>query len=159
MADKELFSKRGNISELANEWIYRRYLMGKDQFKNLFTEISLPGYVILYIVAVMEADMTESPKKTYVKDIAAKMELAMPQLSPIIGKLNDKGLLFWSHDGNGSGGTYVALTESGHAALIHQEEALKAYFGRVIEQFGKENFIQLLKLTKQLDDVMNEEVI
>lgn len=132
--------------------------MGKDQFKNIFTEISVPGYVVLYIVAMMEANLETSPKKTYVKDIASKMELTMPQLSPIIGKLNDKGLLSWSHDGNGSGGTYVALTESGYAALVQQEEILKTYFGRVIEQFGKENFIQLLKLTKQLDDVMNEEI-
>lgn len=158
MAGKELFNKRTNISELANEWIYRRYLMGKEQFRNLFTDISVPGYVVLYIVAIMEADSEISPKKTYLKDIAAKMELAIPQLSPIIEKLNDRGLLVWSHDGNGSGGTYVTLTDSGYAALTYQEEALKAYFGRVIELFGKANFIQLLKLMKQLEDVMNEEI-
>lgn len=158
MVDRELFSKRANVSELANEWIYRRYLMGKDRFKHLFEELSIPEYVVLYLVAVMEEDTEEDEgsKKIYVKDIASRMELTMPQLSAVIGKLNDKGMLKWSHDGLGSGGTYVVLTKFGHDALVHQEEALKAHFGQVIEHFGKENFIQLLKLMKQLDDVMND---
>ena len=76
----------------------------------------------------------------------------------MIGNLRDKGLVTWSHDGNGSEGTYVTITEMGQKLLTEQEEILKAYYGKVIEKFGKDNLIQLLQLMKQLETVMSSEI-
>lgn len=38
-----------------------------------------------------------------------------------------------------------------------QEEGLKEYYGRVVEKFGKEDFICLLGLLTRLEYVMKEE--
>ena len=64
----------------------------------------------------------------------------------------------WSHDGNGSEGTYVTITESGKKLLKNQEQILRDYYGKVIEKYGKENLIQLLRLMKELETVMSSEL-
>ena len=69
-----------------------------------------------------------------------------------------RGLLLWSHDGNGSEGTYVTITESGKKLLKNQEQILRDYYGKVIEKYGKENLIQLLRLMKELETVMSSEL-
>ena len=84
--------------------------------------------------------------------------MTIRQTSKMVGKLRDRGLLTWSHDGNGSEGTYVTATEMGLELLSQQETALKKYYGKVIEKFGKENLLQLLYLMKQLETVMTSEM-
>ena len=93
--------------------------------------------------------------RTYLKELAEKMQLSIRQTSKMVGDLRDRGLILWSHDGNGSEGTYVTITETGQKLLDEQEEVLKNYYGRVIEKYGKENMIQLLCLMKQLETVMS----
>ena len=75
----------------------------------------------------------------------------------MIGSLRDRGFVTWSHDGNGSEGTYVTITDSGKKLLNEQEEILKQYYGKVIDDFGKEKMIQLLQLMKELETVMSSE--
>ena len=86
------------------------------------------------------------------------MQLTMRQTSKMVGELQDRGLLQWSHDGNGSEGTYVTITELGQELLERQETMLKNYYGRVIEKYGKENLILLLQMMKQLESVMSSEL-
>ena len=92
------------------------------------------------------------------KDLADKMELTIRQTSNMIAGLRDRGLVYWSHDGNGSDGTYVTITDIGRQNLYEQEDILKDFYGRVIEKYGKQNLIELLRLMKQLDTVMNGEM-
>ena len=73
------------------------------------------------------------------KDLAEKMQMTIRQTSKMVGNLRDRGLLLWSHDGNGSEGTYVTITESGKKLLKNQEQILRDYYGKVIEKYGKEN--------------------
>ena len=73
------------------------------------------------------------------------------------GKLRDAGYVVWSHDGDGSEGTYVTITESGQSIIRNQEELLKSYYGHVIDKFGKDNLLQLLRLMKQLETIMSSE--
>ena len=96
--------------------------------------------------------------RTYIKELSEKMELTIRQTSKMIGKLRDKGLVTWSHDGNGTEGTYVTITDIGQNLLKDQEEILKKYYGNVIKKFGKDNLIQLLQLMKQLETVMTSEI-
>ena len=63
----------------------------------------------------------------------------------------------WSHDGDGSEGTYVTITEAGKKMLEEEEAALKKYYGKVITSYGRDNLIQLLQLMKQLETVMGKE--
>lgn len=86
------------------------------------------------------------------------MQLSMRQTSKMVGDLRDRGLVIWSHDGNGKDGTYVTITENGRKLLGNQETIVKEFYGRVIDSFGKENLIHLLHLMKELETVMTREI-
>lgn len=74
----------------------------------------------------------------------------------MIRKLHERGLVFWSHSGDGRDGTYVVITDSGVRAMERQANILNAYYSRVIEAFGCENLKSLLEQISRLEDVMNE---
>ena len=86
------------------------------------------------------------------------MQLTIRQTSKMMSDLKDRGLILWSHDGDGSEGTYVTITETGEKLLSEQEQVLKKYYGNVSEKFGKQNLLSLLQLMKQLETVMSSEI-
>ena len=147
-----------DITTLSNELTYRRYLMNKGKVREFFDKMSIPEYIALHHIA-SESEMTSIyGGKTYSKELSEKMELSMRQTSNMIGKLRDRGLVLWSHDGNGSEGTYVTITETGQKLLEEQEAILKQYYGKVIDKFGKEKLIQLLQLMMELETIMSSEI-
>ena len=146
-----------DIRVLSHEITYRRYLMNKGKIKELFEKLSIPEYIALYNIDMERELSSIYGEKTYLKDLSEKMELSMRQTSRMIGNLRDRGLLLWSHDGNGSEGTYVIITDSGKKLLKEQEEVLRKFYGNVIDKFGKEKLIQLLQLMKELDTIMCSE--
>ena len=77
--------------------------------------------------------------------------MPIPKTSKMIRKLHERGLVFWSHSGDGRDGTYVVITDSGVRAMERQANILNAYYSRGIEAFGYEN-LQI----SHLEDVMNE---
>lgn len=76
----------------------------------------------------------------------------------MIRGLRDRGLVSWSHDGDGSEGTYITVTESGLGLIERQEAVLKDYYRRVIEKFGAENMIAFLNQMKSLEEIMDAEL-
>ncbi|MDY5021790.1 MAG: MarR family transcriptional regulator [Blautia sp.] len=146
-----------DIRVLSHEITYRRYLMNKGKIKELFEKLSIPEYIALYNIDMERELSSIYGEKTYLKDLSEKMELSMRQTSRMIGNLRDRGLLLWSHDGNGSEGTYVIITDSGKKLLKEQEEILRKFYGNVIDKFGKEKLIQLLQLMKELETIMSSE--
>lgn len=147
--------KVSDVNMLSHEITYQRYLMNRG--KELFEKMSISEYIALHSVA-MESELSSIyGERTYLKELSEKMELTIRQTSKMIGKLRDRGLLTWSHDGDGSEGTYVTITESGKKLLSEQEEILRKYYGNVIDKFGKEKLIQLLQLMKELETIMSGE--
>ena len=61
------------------------------------------------------------------------MQVPIRQISKIVGQLRDRGLVKWSYDGAGDEGTYVVITEDGSGLITDQENKLRDYYGRVIE--------------------------
>lgn len=149
---------REEILKLTNEFTYRKYLMNKEQVKDFFKKITVPEYIALHHIASGSETSDIYSGRTYLKELSEKMQISIHQTSKMVGTLRDKGFLVWSHDGNGSEGTYVTITENGRKLLCEQEETLKKYYEKVIQRFGKENLIQLLRLMKQLETVMSSEV-
>ena len=156
--EKNTVNKTPDVLKLSNELMYRRYLLNKDQLRNFFKELSIPDYIALHIIQETEELSEIYEGRTYLKDLAEKMQMTIRQTSKMVGNLRDRGLLLWSHDGNGSDGTYVTITESGKKLLKNQEQILRDYYGKVIEKYGKENLIQLLRLMKELETVMSSEL-
>lgn len=147
-----------DITQLSHELTYRRYLMNKGQTKRFFQELSIPEYIVLHIVEKNEKESEIYSGRTYLKELAEKLQLTIRQTSRMVNDMKGRGLLLWSHDGDGSEGTYVRMTDEGRAILETQEETLKKYYGKVIDKFGKENLIQLLQMMKQLETVMDAEL-
>lgn len=156
--EKNTVNRTPDILKLSNELMYRRYLLNKDQLRSFFKELSIPDYIALHIIQETEEFTEIYERRTYLKDLAEKMQMTIRQTSKLVGNLRDRGLLLWSHDGNGSEGTYVTITESGKMLLKNQEQILRDYYGKVIEKYGKENLIQFLRLVKELETVMSSEL-
>ena len=155
---KELLNRDIDILSLSNELTYHRYLLNHGQVRDFFQKMSIPEYIALHEI---DADRDTSDiysGRTYLRELSEKMQISMRKTSDMIGKLRDRGLVVWSHDGIGSEGTYVTITESGQKLLGEQEEILKNFYGRVIETYGKENMLQLLHMMKQLETVMGSAV-
>ncbi len=151
-------NKTPDITMLSNELTYRRYMMNKGKIRDFFKEMSIPEYIALHNIAIENEMSSIYEGKTYLKELSEKMDLTMRQTSDMIGKLRDRGLVVWAHDGNGSDGTYVVITESGRKMLEEQEAVLKQYYGKVIDKFGKEKMIELLQLMKELETIMSSEI-
>lgn len=143
-----------DIAKLANEFIYHKYLFGKNKLNDFFHDLSIHEYIILYM---MKENKENGCEKTYLKDLSEKMQVAMSHMSKMIGDLKEQGLLLWTHDGDGSEGTYVTITDFGEKMLDQHENTLKEYFENVIHCYGKENLVQLLSLMRELDSVMKKE--
>ena len=143
------------IIKLTNELMYQRHLFNHEYRKDIL-KMSIPEYIALeYIALEEESGIYEGI--AYLKDLADRLHMTMRQVSNMAGKLRDAGYVVWSHDGDGSEGTYVTITESGQSIIRNQEELLKSYYGHVIDKFGKDNLLQLLRLMKQLETIISSE--
>lgn len=140
--------------KLGNELTLRRYLFNKTKANRRINEAD---YIVLHIIWDEGKEQEIYDGKTYLKDLSEKTELTIRQTSKLVSRLNEQGLVKWSHDGDGKEGTYVTITDQGIRLLEQQQDIFKEYYGNVIEKFGKENLIVLLNLMKQLETVMRGE--
>lgn len=143
------------VEKLAYAMTRQRYLLSRDMAHDLFTELSLSDYIALHSIAEATGQ-GGSAERTYLRDLAEQLEMPMPKVSKMIRKLHDRGLVFWSHSGDGSDGTYVVITDPGVQAMERQANILNAYYSCVIEAFGYENLKGLLDQISRLEGVMNE---
>lgn len=141
--------------KLGDELLTRRYLFSKIQVSKI---LNVPDYIAMRIIMGTDGSEDIYEGKTYLKDISEKMQISLRQTSKMIGRLKDRGLVNWVHDGNGSNGTYVTVTASGQELFEKQEKVLKDFYGKVIEKFGVDNLVQLLNLMKQLETHMETEI-
>lgn len=147
--------KEIDILKLGNELILRRYLFNKTQISQ---GLNIPDYIAMQIIRETRSKEEIYAGKTYLRDLSEKMQLTIRQTSKLIGNLKERGLVVWSHDGNGSDGTYVTITKEGDELVERQQAVLKEYYERVIGKFGRDNLIQLLNLMKQLEIIMGSEL-
>ena len=148
---------RNDIATLAYELTYHRYLMNKGKARNLFVDLEISEYIALHSIARVASDKKDLSQKTYLSDLAEQLEMSIFGVSKMITRLKERGLVLWSHDGDGSDGTYVVITESGINAMSRQEEVLGDYYSRVIDKFGHDNLIQLLQQMEKLEEIMDTE--
>lgn len=150
--------EKNEVLQLSNELTYRHYLMDRGKIKDIFRKVSIPEYIALQAIVEENNCSAIYFGKTYLKDLAERLQISIRQTSKMMGVLKDRGLIEWSHDGKGSEGTYVLITENGKRLVTEQESILKSYYEKVIQKYGKDNFLQLLQMMKQLETVMSEEM-
>lgn len=148
---------KNDIAKYAYDLTYHRYLMNRGKARNLFVELEVSEYIALHSIARVASGKNDMSNKTYLGDLSEQLEMSIPNVSKMITRLKDRGLVLWSHDGDGSEGTYVVITESGLSAMSRQEEILNNYYSRVIDKFGRSNLIELLQQMERLETIMDTE--
>lgn len=147
-----------DIVSLSNELLYQRFIFNREQIFQFLNELSMQEYVALHIMDETENEMAPEEARTYLQELTERMNLTVRRTSTMVKHLRERGLVIWSHDGDGSDGTYVILTETGRKLLRGQEERMKSYFGDVIVEFGADRVIELLKLWRELETIMRKEI-
>jgi len=148
-----------DLGELSHELAYHKYLLNNDHIRNFLSRLSIPEYLAMHMIKDTEQAAGCDSDRTYLKDIAERMHRTIRQTSVMVKALQERGFLLWSHDGDGSEGTYVTITELGKEMLATEENAIREYYGRVIENYGRGNLMQLLQLMKQLGISFSEEFL
>ena len=151
-------NEQSDVEKLAYELTYHRYLMNKSRTQNLFTELTIQEYIALHTITKASSGCEHPQGKMYLRDLSDAMRISIHIVSKMVGDLKERGLVIWSHDGDGSDGTYITITESGIASMNRQDKILDEYYSRVIEKFGHDNMISLLKEIDKLEKVMNDEL-
>ena len=142
---------KNTINKLAYDLTYQRYLLNKDKANYLFNDLSVGDYVVLHTVLCFE-------DKAYLEKIGEKLNLSISKMSNVATNLKNRGLITWSHDGDGSEGTYLTVTETGLKLMDKQEDKLKNYYERVINRFGLKNTVDLIGKMTALETIMEEEM-
>lgn len=161
--DTSTVNEDEDVVKLAYELIFRRYVVNKDQVNAVLKKLTITEYIILYFISdgsMPEDDTPEEEifkRKTYLRELEDHMQMTTRKMSKQIRKLQDRGLLFWGHDGDGSEGTYVTISKEGLDLLHQQEIGLRDYFSRVIDRFGAKNVVKLLTLMRRLEEIMDDE--
>ena len=142
---------KNTINKLAYDLTYQRYLLNKDKANYLFNDLSVGDYVVLHTVLCFE-------DKAYLEKLGEKLNLSISKMSNVATNLKNRGLVIWSHDGDGSEGTYLTVTETGLKLMDKQEDKLKNYYERVINRFGLKNTVDLIGKMTALETIMKEEM-
>ena len=142
---------KNTINKLAYDLTYQRYLLNKDKANYLFNDLSVGDYVVLHTVLCFE-------DKAYLEKLGEKLNLSISKMSNVATNLKNRGLVIWSHDGDGSEGTYLTVTETGLKLMDKQEDKLKNYYERVINRFGLKNTVDLIGKMTALETIMEEEM-
>ena len=142
---------KNTINKLAYDLTYQRYLLNKDKANYLFNDLSVGDYLVLHTVLCFE-------DKAYLEKLGEKLNLSISKMSNVATNLKNRGLVIWSHDGDGSEGTYLTVTETGLKLMDKQEDKLKNYYERVINRFGLKNTVDLIGKMTALETIMEEEM-
>ena len=142
---------KNTINKLAYDLTYQRYLLNKDKANYLFNDLSVGDYVVLHTVLCFE-------DKAYLEKLGEKLNLSISKMSNVATNLKNRGLVIWSHDGDGSEGTYLTVTETGLKLMDKQEDKLKNYYERVINRFGLKNTVDIIGKMTALETIMEEEM-
>lgn len=148
-------SREVELSILSNELITRKYLFNKMEARR---ELSIQDYIVMHIIAETNKDCAIYDGKAYLRDIAEKMNISIRHTSKLASELKEKGLIRWMHEGDGSNGTFVEITDEGSSLFEKERMRLEKFYGNVIEKFGVDNLRQMLNLMKQFETVVSGEL-
>ncbi len=157
MEEVKTEQNQSDMVALANEMTLRSFRWNQMNLQKIFQNMSSLDYTAMWILS-RHIEEEEKSRKIYLKDISEKMELPMPRVSAMVRELQDRGLVYWKHDGKGENGTYIQITEHGMEKALEQQDKLKDFYKKVVEKFGKERFVELLGEMAELEDIMNCEI-
>ncbi|MCR4840185.1 MAG: MarR family winged helix-turn-helix transcriptional regulator [Lachnospiraceae bacterium] len=142
-------------ANLAERFLYNRYLIGKESNSKLLNGLKLPEFVALHGLHLKFAD-DDTLDRVYLKELAEEMDLPIPKTSEIVKALQAKGMVNWTFDGKGEDGTYVTITEKGERFLKDNKVYFEEFSEKIIERFGKERFEQFIGMMAEIEQITLE---
>ena len=82
-------------------------LFHSPALRRLFQENASDEYALIWLLSKHTKD--SGSEKIYLKDMVKELNLPLPKVTAIARSLQGKGLVRWTHDGNGEDGTYILL--------------------------------------------------
>lgn len=150
----KLKTPRNHLIELTRQTLTLRSLMSNDHLTNIFSEMNLIDYSLIQkIWPILENDIDAECKPIHLKQIEAMSNLSMPQISKIVQHLQEKGLILWERDEEG---TYILPSPHGRDVLSGQQQVLLEFFDRIIEKIGEEKYYDILNTLELLENVIQE---
>ena len=129
----------------------------KINIQKLFHKVSVLDYAIMWFFA-NKVEQADESQKFYLKDLSESSGVPIHIITEMVRQLREKGLVIWKHDGNGENGTYIQVTEMGIQSVTEQRDILKHFQKNVIEKFGSERFLNLLREMAAFEEIMNKEI-
>ena len=142
------------IEKLIYDLIYHRYMMNKDKDKTVFSKLSLREYIVLHHFVKTSNGNKE---KLYLSDLSEELNLSIHQISKLATQLRDRGVVTWSHDGNGADGSYLTVTDVGMKLLDEQERKLFEHYEKIINSFGKQEMLSMISELRRFEDIVERE--
>lgn len=130
-------------------------LFQSPAMRRLFQKNASDEYALIWLLSKHMKD--SGSEKIYLKDMVREMNLPLPKVTAIARSLQNKGLVTWTHDGNGEEGTYIMLTELAVSSVRTRRQTLRSYHQRVVSVFGEERFLHLIGEIAQLEEILRQE--
>lgn len=130
-------------------------LFHSPALRRLFQANASDEYALIWLLSKHTQDT--GSEKIYLKDMVRELNLPLPKVTAIARSLQSKGLVRWTHDGNGEEGTYILLTETALTSVQARRQTLRRYHQQVVSAFGEERFLHLLSEIAQLEEILRQE--
>lgn len=130
-------------------------LFHSPALRRLFQANASDEYALIWLLSKHTQDT--GSEKIYLKDMVRELNLPLPKVTAIARSLQSKGLVRWTHDGNGEEGTYILLTETALTSVQARRQTLRRYHQQVVAAFGEERFLRLLGEIAQLEEILRQE--
>ena len=141
---------RQQLIDLGFEWFKLQLKSGKDVFPHLFKEVSINDYLTLHLLS---EHLLVNESKVYLKEIAEQMDLPMKKVSPMVQLMQDRGLVTWKHDRQG---TYITISEDGKTAMEKQQNYLTDFIEKCASRYGYEKLLTLIKYRNEFNEIMEK---
>lgn len=150
-----MHAKDMDTLDLFNELMFKKFAVDRSHLIHKMMGLSVSEYVVLF--AIEEHLRLDNKDRIYVKDIANHFNISLMETSKIVDELQEQGLVQRAYQGDGSAGTYVSLTEDGKVACEKQRKAVVKKYHYVVDQFGKDRLVELLRMLEDLDKIIHME--
>ena len=135
--------------DLFNELMFQKFAVDRTSLIHRMMGLSVLAYVALFYIE--EETRLDDQDKVFVRDLSDHLTISMMETAKIVDELQEQELVDRAYEGDGSEGTYVYLTEHGKAACNKQRCAVVKKYRHVVEQFGKDRLVELLRMLEDLD--------
>lgn len=147
-----------DLTTLANEITYRKYLLEKVNVKKLFSGISVLDYNAMQAILRFNEKKENVSDRIYLRELSEELKIPISKVSQMIGRLQENGMVRWKHEGKGEQGTYIEITDRGVETVRKQQDILKNFYGTVVTRYGVDKFVQMLDMVTELEDIMTDEL-